>query len=190
MGKNLVQKIFETHQAGGSLKTGEQIGPAAPPIEDGSAFDRLLETYETQVEHSVDMLSRVRERFDTFQSTLEAVPFCSALIGDCVQRGRDAYDGGARHKWGGVYCVGPATTADSLLVMKRILQGGAPAGRAVSGLLDALRSDFREDRVLHKWVTGLSPSSCATPSSAGAGPTAAACCPCSPRTPSTSWRAA
>ena len=140
---------------GCELTTGEPVGPATPPIGEGSAFAEVLTAYEAQVCHFVRMLSHVRHRFDTFQPTFDAVPFCSALIADCTNRGRDAYDGGARYKWGGVYCVGTATTADSLLVLKRLLGVHASDGCSVSTFIDALRTDFRADPILREWATNV-----------------------------------
>lgn len=140
---------------GCSLVTGEQVGAATPPIDDRATLDDLLVAYEGQVAHFVRMLSNVRHRFDAFQPTFDAVPFCSALIADCIDRGRDAYDGGARYKWGGVYCVGTATTSDSLLVLKRLLDVHGSDGRSVSTFINALRTDLRTDPILREWAASV-----------------------------------
>ena len=151
-GINLAGCLLLALNRGRTLDTGEQVGARAARIDENSTFGDLLEAYEAQVAHFVRMLSRVRYRFDTFQPSLESVPFCSALVKDCLERGRDAYAGGARFKWAGVYCVGSATAADSLLVMKRLLEGCAPEGQTPATLIAALRSDFRSVPILRKWA--------------------------------------
>ena len=152
---NLAGCLLLALNRGCDLATGKQLGAPTPRIDDGLTFDDLIAAYEGQAAHFVRMLSSVRHRFDAFQPSCDAVPFCSALIADCVERGRDAYDRGARHKWAGVYCVGAATTADSLLVLKRLLAGRAPEGPSVSTFIGALRTDFRADPVLREWAASV-----------------------------------
>jgi formate C-acetyltransferase len=39
-------------------------------------------------------------------------PFLSAVIADCIERGRDYYDGGARYNTDYIQCCGLGTTTD------------------------------------------------------------------------------
>jgi formate C-acetyltransferase len=115
----------------------------------------VLDAFDQQVRHLAAMVSGIRRRVDELKPTIEAAPFSSALISECIDRGRDAYDGGGRHLWSGVYCVGPATTADSLLAVKKALEGTAPNGAGLPELLAALRSDFESAGELRAWARGL-----------------------------------
>jgi formate C-acetyltransferase len=154
-GVNLPGALLLALNGGRSLQTGRQVGPATPLPDEGADFPQTLGAFATQVRHLAGMISSIRRRVDALKPTIEAVPFSSALIAECIDRGRDAYDGGARHLWSGVYCVGPATAADSLLAVKRVLDGQAPGGTDMSGLRDALKADFAGNPELQAWARGL-----------------------------------
>jgi formate C-acetyltransferase len=73
------------------------------------------------LEEHIKALSRekqaVEDRADEFTS-----PLMSALTADCIERGRDLNDGGARHPANhGVAGMGVGTTADALMAVKRLV---------------------------------------------------------------------
>jgi pyruvate formate-lyase/glycerol dehydratase family glycyl radical enzyme len=154
-GINLAGALLLALNGGRSLRTGRLVGAATPALGERAAFAQVLDAFEAQVRHLAGMVSSIRRRADALKPTLEAAPFSSALIAECIDRGRDVYDGGARHLWSGVYCVGPATTADSLLVLKRVPEGAAPGGAGLTALVEALRRDFEGAQELAAWACGL-----------------------------------
>jgi formate C-acetyltransferase len=68
------------------------------------------------------------------------LPCWSVLTDDCVARGRDITNGGARYFYHSVCLLGVANTADSLAALKGTVFGGGRV--AARELLEALRADF------------------------------------------------
>jgi trans-4-hydroxy-L-proline dehydratase len=62
------------------------------------------------------------------------------LIDDCIDRGREYYDGGARHNWSVINIVGLSNAIDSLEAVRRAVYSDARV--SATGLLEALRADF------------------------------------------------
>jgi len=77
-------------------------------------------------------------------------PFCfeSALIHDCIARGRDANHGGARYVHHNNYAGGLATTADSLVAIKKAVF--ADGWLSLGELRDALAANFAGQETLRQ----------------------------------------
>ncbi|MFB3818549.1 MAG: pyruvate formate lyase family protein [Candidatus Methylomirabilales bacterium] len=95
-------------------------GPATGGLDSLKTFEDLLQAVKTQITHDVARAVAFKRRFYA-EDYLAHRPFCfeSALIRDCLARGRDANHGGARHVHHNHYAGGLATVADALVVLKK-----------------------------------------------------------------------
>ena len=96
---------------------------AGPPTGDAAdlwTFADLMRAVKAQIRHDVGRAVELKRRFYA-EDYLAHRPFCfeSALIHDCVARGRDANHGGARSVHHNNYAGGLATVADSLVAIKK-----------------------------------------------------------------------
>jgi formate C-acetyltransferase len=96
-----------------------------------------------------------RYAFDRRLPEAEAVPFTSTLIGDCLSRGRDAYDVGAVYRLSGIYSVGIATVADSLAVIQDILEGENPLGLTLEDFVSEVRAGFVSNPRVRQWALSV-----------------------------------
>lgn len=69
--------------------TGEQIGPVTKPLDQCSTFEEFLEGYKTQYNHFIKYISYAVNTMDYLQSMYVPLPFASALMEGCIERGRD-----------------------------------------------------------------------------------------------------
>ncbi len=74
-------------------------------------------------------------------------PFLSVVIHDCIEKGRDYYDGGPRYNTNYIQCCGIGTTTDSLSAIKTHVFDET-ARFAWRTLLSALKNNFQDDEAL------------------------------------------
>jgi formate C-acetyltransferase len=112
-------KILEiTLHNGKDPRTGKKIGlETGDPVNFGS-FEELFEAFRKQLNHFVDIKVEGNNIIERLYAEHLPVPFLSILIDDCVTKGRDYNDGGARYNTNYIQGVGLGTTTDSLASLK------------------------------------------------------------------------
>jgi len=112
-------KILEiTLHNGKDPRTGKKIGlETGDPVKFGS-FEELFEAFRKQLNHFVDLKVEGNNIIERLYAEHLPVPFLSILIDDCVTKGRDYNDGGARYNTNYIQGVGLGTTTDSLASLK------------------------------------------------------------------------
>ena len=83
-------------------------------------------------------------------------PLLSALTRDCIDRGRDINDGGAEFpRQHGMGVIGPATVANSLAAVKKLVFEEKRIGK--SELVEALKNNFAGKEVLRQTLINCAP---------------------------------
>jgi formate C-acetyltransferase len=82
-------------------------------------------------------------------------PFLSAVIRDCIEKGRDYYDGGPRYNTTYVQCCGIGTVTDSLsAIRKHVFEDNTVT---MERLLNALHRNFEGDETLRLRLQNKTP---------------------------------
>ncbi len=81
-------------------------------------FDALYAAFERQLAYVVDTKVKVSNYLDRMFAEYVPAPFLSVVVADCIAKGRDYYDGGARYNTDYIQCCGLGTTTDSLSAIK------------------------------------------------------------------------
>jgi len=130
-------------------------GPATGEPGDLHTFADLMRAVKGQIAQEVARAVALKRRYYA-EDYLAQRPFCfeSALIHDCMARGRDANHGGARYLHHNNYAGGLGTVADSLVVLKKAVY--EEGWLTLDELRDALAVNFagREilrQRLLHRY---------------------------------------
>ncbi|HEY4612551.1 MAG TPA: trans-4-hydroxy-L-proline dehydratase [Bacteroidota bacterium] len=97
---------------------GVQVGAATGDPWEWKTFDDALEAYRRQLEHLVDIKIRGNSRIEQLFAELMPVPFLSILIDDCIRKGKDYNNGGARYSTSYIQGVGLGTVTDSLTAIR------------------------------------------------------------------------
>ncbi|HBK60629.1 MAG TPA: formate C-acetyltransferase/glycerol dehydratase family glycyl radical enzyme [Firmicutes bacterium] len=100
-------------------RTGEQLGPRTGDATRFSSFDQLMEAFRKQLHHFIEIKVRGNNVIERLYAKYMPAPFLSLLIDDCIARGRDYHDGGARYNTTYVQGVGIGSITDSLSAIKR-----------------------------------------------------------------------
>jgi formate C-acetyltransferase len=151
-----VPKILElTLNNGTDPLTGKMIGIASGDPMEFHDFDDLYRAFEKQLIHVVNVKIRTDNYIQRMFARHAPAPYLSVLIHDCIENGKDYYDGGARYNTDYIQCCGIGTVTDSLSVLKKhVFEEGSVA---LNSLLDALKDNWKDHEELRQFVWNRTP---------------------------------
>ena len=134
-------KILEiTLNNGVDPLSGKQIGLATGDPLSFSSFGEVMDAYTVQVRHFVDVKIEGSNIIDRLYARNMPVPFLSLMIDDCISKGKDYLDGGARYNTNYIQGVGLGSITDSLTALKYHVFDNK--NFSLNELLGALKVDF------------------------------------------------
>jgi formate C-acetyltransferase len=142
-----VPKILEvTLNNGIDQLTGKMVTIATGDPKTFRSFEELYSAFTRQLEYVVDLKIRVNNYIERMYAKYSPAPFLSVVIHDCIEKGRDYYDGGPRYNTNYIQCCGIGTVTDSLSAIKTHVfdAGTVPMDR----LLGALKENFAGEEAL------------------------------------------
>jgi trans-4-hydroxy-L-proline dehydratase len=122
-------------------RTGERLGPATGDAASFQNFEDLFEAFRRQLVHFIEIKVRGNSLIERLYAEYMPVPFLSLLIDDCILRGRDYHDGGARYNTTYIQGVGLGSLTDALTAIKHHVFGQKTL--AIGDLLEAVRANFK-----------------------------------------------
>ncbi|HOD56109.1 MAG TPA: glycyl radical protein [Bacteroidales bacterium] len=115
-----VAKVLEiTLYNGVDPVLGRQVSLQTGPATGFRDFEELYQAFLEQLRYIIDTKIRVNLLIEKLTATGTPAPFLSVLIDDCIQKGRDYYDGGPRYNTSYIQCTGLGSIADSLASLKK-----------------------------------------------------------------------
>jgi trans-4-hydroxy-L-proline dehydratase len=115
---NLTKILEITLNNGVDPKTGKEIGIQTGDPNTFQTFDELIEAYKKQIKYFADVKIKGNLIIDRLYAEYLPAPFMSLLIDDCVAKGMDYNNGGARYNTSYIQGVGIGTVTDSLTSLK------------------------------------------------------------------------
>jgi formate C-acetyltransferase len=128
--------------------SGKQVGPETGDPCTFREFDDVVAAYRRQMEYAVEKLVTWDNLIDMNNAHLMPTPFTSILVGDCIEKGKDVTEGGARHNWTSPSGIGIANAGDSLMAIKKMVYDDKSL--TMGELLNALDSNFEEKEDLRQ----------------------------------------
>ncbi|MEE9555282.1 MAG: pyruvate formate lyase family protein, partial [candidate division Zixibacteria bacterium] len=152
---NLV-KVFEvTLNNGIDPCTGKRIGIETGDPAGFSSFNDLFEAFRNQLKHFIDIKIKGNVIIERLWAKYLPAPFLSILIDDCIERGKDYNDGGARYNTSYIQGVGMGTVTDSLAAIKyHVFDKGT---FTLPELMIILRNNFKNEEAVHSILLNQSP---------------------------------
>ncbi len=149
-------KVLEiTLNNGRDPRTGRQIGPETGDPRNFGTFGQLFDAYRRQLEHFVDVKIRGNNVIERLYAIYMPAPFLSLLTDDCIQRGRDYHDGGARYNTSYIQGVGLGSIADEVTAIKYHVFDRKTL--SMEELLAALAADFAGNERLRQMLINKAP---------------------------------
>ena len=115
---NLTKVLEITLNNGLDPRTGRKIGLSTGDPTSWRTFDDLYQAFERQLNYFVEIKIKGNNIIERLYAHYLPAPFLSLFIDDCLQRGRDYHNGGARYNTSYIQGVGIGTITDSLASIK------------------------------------------------------------------------
>ena len=126
---------------GADMRTGKQVGPRTGNASSFRSFDEVWNAFRTQLDYFVDVKIRGNNVIERLFARHMPAPFLSSIIDDCIAKGKDYNDGGARYNSTYIQGVGIGTITDSLSAIKHHVFEWKDI--TMDRLLDVLRHNFQ-----------------------------------------------
>lgn len=138
---NLNKALELTLNGGKCLLTGKQIGKNYGSLLNYKTFEELEEAFRKHLDYFMDKMILACEEVEKAHIKLLPTPFLSAVIDDCMEKGKDVTAGGAHYNLSGIQMIQIANLTDSLAAIKQMVFDE----KRISGelLLEALKSNFK-----------------------------------------------
>jgi formate C-acetyltransferase len=99
-------------------RTGRKVGLETGDPTRFESFEAFLDAYERQLRYFVDVKVRGNQIVERLYAAHMPAPFLSLLVDDCIARGRDYHDGGARYNSTYIQGVGLGTITDAMTAIR------------------------------------------------------------------------
>ncbi|UCH33352.1 MAG: hypothetical protein JSV65_12300 [Armatimonadota bacterium] len=113
-----------------------------------ATFDDFLAAFEGDLRAGIAGLTAQVCRNQEVRGAYHPQLIRTLLIDDCIDRGKNYYNGGARYNWSVINIVGLSNAVDSLAAVRKAVYEDERV--TASGLLDALRANFEGHEGLRK----------------------------------------
>ena len=136
-------------------RTGKRIGLATGEPEGFGSYEQLFEAFSRQVAHFLEIKIRGNGIIERLYAEHLPCPFLSLLTDDCILKGMDYHDGGARYNTSYIQGVGLGSITDELSALRHHVFERKDVG--MKDLLSALRSDFQGQERLRQLLVNRTP---------------------------------
>jgi formate C-acetyltransferase len=151
-----VPKILEiTLNNGLDPLTGEMAGIETGDPKSFKNFEELYDAFLKQLNFVVDQKIRVSNYIDQMFAKYAPAPFLSVVIEDCIQKGKDYYNGGPRYNTNYIQCTGLGTVTDSLSVLKKHVFEDKTF--SLETLLNAISNNYEGEEKLRQRIINRTP---------------------------------
>jgi pyruvate formate-lyase/glycerol dehydratase family glycyl radical enzyme len=120
-----------------------------------SSFEELYQAFQRQLNFIVDQKIRVSNYIDRMFAKYAPAPLLSVVIDDCIEKGRDYYDGGPRYNTSYIQCTGLGTLTDSLTSLKKHVFEDRKY--SMSEMLEAVVQNFEGKEVMRQTILNRTP---------------------------------
>ncbi|MBN1456523.1 MAG: glycyl radical protein [Sedimentisphaerales bacterium] len=134
-------KILElTCNNGVDPDSGIQVGPATGDVRGFENFKQFMMAFEEQIRFFIDLKIRHNNIIERLYADEMPAPFMSLVMEDCIKKGLDYHNGGARYNPTYIMGVGMGSVTDALTAIKYHIFDKKTF--RMNYLLDAMKSDF------------------------------------------------
>ncbi|TCK88037.1 cobalamin-independent glycerol dehydratase large subunit [Natranaerovirga hydrolytica] len=116
----------------------KQLGPATGDITTFTCMEDFYSAFEKQMAYFVKYLVEADNCVDIAHAERCPLPFLSALVDDCIGRGKSLQEGGAIYNFTGPQAFGVADTGDSMYaIQKNVFEDKTLSLQDLKGALDS-----------------------------------------------------
>lgn len=120
--------------------TGKQLGLPTGNVENFKTYEDLTAALSKQFKYFIGLLRKVSRISENVHAEYFPTPFASALVDDCLKRGKHVLDGGAKYGGDADCLAGAVDVSNSLAAIKKVVFEDKKL--KMKELLAALRANF------------------------------------------------
>lgn len=151
-----LNKTLEVALTGGKcLLTGEQIAENYGDITTYNTFEELEESFKKHIDYFMDKMILACEEVEKAHIELLPSPFLSSVIDNCIEKGLDVTNGGAKYNYSGIQMIQIANLADSFSAIKQLVFDEKRISK--EDLLLALKNNFEGYEVIRTMLLNKVP---------------------------------
>lgn len=142
-----LNKVLELTLNGGKcLITGETLAPNYGDLTEYKTFEQLENAFKKMMDYFIEKMILACEEVEKVHINLLPSPFLSSVIDNCIEKGIDVTNGGAKYNLSGIQMIQIANLADSLAAIKSLVFDNKKINQ--NQLLNALKTNFKEDKII------------------------------------------
>jgi formate C-acetyltransferase len=145
---NLVKVLELTLNNGKCMISGEQIGPETGSLDSYNDYSSFENAFRKQIDFFIDKMIQACEVVEKYHQSHLPSPFLSSVVDDCMKKGTDVTDGGAKYNFSGIQAIQVANIADSLAVLKKLVFDDKIVKKEI--MLETLRTNFAGNEPLRQ----------------------------------------
>ena len=151
-----VPKVLElTLNNGIDPLSGKRISIQTGDASDFQSFESLVNAFKQQLEYIVDIKIKGNNYIERIYAKHMPAPFLSVLISDCIEKGKDYYNGGPRYNTNYIQCCGIGTITDSLSALKKHVFDEKQF--ELTRLIDILNQNFEGEEITRQFLMNKTP---------------------------------
>ena len=141
-GLSLAKPFELTLYNGIDSRTGIQLGPATGDARNFTSFEELSDAFKKQYAYMLDSLIPAQKVAQIVLTNTQQLPFHSALLNDCIEKGADQLGWGCHWRWNydTIVLFGIQNPVNSLAAIKKLVFEDKRV--TMAELLDALAVNF------------------------------------------------
>lgn len=128
--------------------SGKQLGPKTGEATAFRSYGELCDAVKRQFQYFAQPFFDLQFTSNALHAEIFPTPFASALVDDCIKKGKDIGEGGSRYSMDGCNTVGTVDLANSLAAIKKLVFEEKRI--TMVQLLEALRTDFDGHEEIHR----------------------------------------
>jgi trans-4-hydroxy-L-proline dehydratase len=146
-----IPKVLEiTLNNGTDPLSGKQTGIESGKPAEFRSFDDLYSAFEKQLNHFIDIKIKGNLTIEKLYAVHMPAPFISLLIDDCIKKGQNYNNGGARYNTAYIQGVGLGSVTDSLASVKYNVYEKKKL--SINDMLELLGNNFSDRKLLDEII--------------------------------------
>ena len=118
---NMVKALLTVMNNGYDAYTDTKVGNVTCDADGYKSFEEFYDAVKAQIGVFFDGAIELIRAYEDYYPTVSQAPLLSSTFVSCIEKGKDAYDGGAKYNNSSIVAFSVATTVDALIAVKRFV---------------------------------------------------------------------
>ena len=118
---NMTKALLTVMTGGDDAYTGKKVGSVTADADSYKNFDEFYAAVKTQIAAFIDGAIDLVRGYEAYYPDISQAPLLSSTYESCIEKGKDAYAGGAKYNNSSIVVFSVASTTDALLAVKKFV---------------------------------------------------------------------